>query len=85
MGPSFQGEANEVYLASPGNKRGRLVVELAILVSPPWRAPMGGEDDHPDAEFYLFATLVTPLLRPLKLFTVLVAVSFGTSHRNENR
>ena len=32
------------------NKLGRLVVELAILVSLPRWAPMGGEDDHPEAE-----------------------------------
>ena len=40
---------------------------------------MGGEDDHPEAEsIYLFATLVThPFLRPLELFIVPVAVSFG--------
>jgi len=62
------------------NKLGRLVVELAILVSLPRWAPMDGEEDHAEAESQ-FATLVThPLLRDSvsrKRFTVLVALSFG--------
>ena len=30
----------------------RLVVELAILVSLPRWAPVGGDEDHPEAEFF---------------------------------
>ena len=39
-------------LSEGRNKLGRLVVELAILVSLPRWAPVDGEEDHPEAEFF---------------------------------
>jgi hypothetical protein len=64
------------------NKLGRLVVELAILVSLPRWAPMGGEEDHPEAE-----SLCSPLRRHLfcEAFHCTCSGEFRSSHRNESR
>ena len=63
-------------LSEGRNKLGRLVVELAILVSLPRWAPVGGEEDHPEAEFFYLPRHIHFLWDSMPL-AFLVAVSFG--------